>query len=427
MTAKPEHICLFEDQGAARFSPLVYFRPVYNLRCGVSSLKEKVLHHFPRSGFTLQCRDYLAGYMRHRNPGVLVNEIPGSRCLFINGRVVMDRRLRAGLVTSRTGDVVFTCGDSVVAAWMSGPALTKIKRTISRLLTMDDFSGTPREEIEADLVSYPWDLVHRNADQLIADYSALVDKKKSPVSVASLKRRGVQVLGGDDVYVSADVSIKPGTLLDAESGPIHIGRGVQILAHANIMGPASIGDRSWVKVNAQIYPNTTIGPVCKIGGEVEGSIFHGYSNKQHHGFIGHSYIGAWVNLGAGTTNSDLKSNYGLVRVQTAEGIVDTGQQFIGLMMGDHSKTAINSMFNTGTIVGIASNIFGFGFPPKYVPSFSWGAAGETFTTFNIDQAIEMARRVMARRSILLLEEEEQLFRTIFAITAEERRLRGMPH
>ncbi len=426
MTAKPEHICLFEDQGAARFSPLVYFRPVYNLRCGIFSLKEKVLHHFPRSGYTLQCRDFLAGYMRHRNPGVLVNEIPGNRCLFINGRVVMDRTLLAGLSTSGNGDVAFISGDSVVAAWVSGPVLKKLKQGMGRLLTIDDFSGIPHEVVGADLVSYPWDLVHRNADQLIADYANLVGKKKSPTSVASLKRRGVQVLGGDEVHVSVDVSIKPGTVLDAENGPIHIGRGAQILAHANIMGPVSIGDRSWVKVGAQIYPNTTVGPVCKIGGEVEGSIFHGYSNKQHHGFIGHSYIGAWVNLGAGTTNSDLKSNYGLVRVQTADGIVDTGQQFIGLMMGDHSKTAINSMFNTGTIVGIASNIFGFGFPPKYVPSFSWGAAGETFTTFSIDQAIEMARRVMSRRSIPLLDVEEQLFRTIFAITAEERRLRGMP-
>lgn len=427
MTAKPEHICLFEDQGSARFSPLVYFRPVYNLRCGIASLKEKALHHLPRSGFTLQCRDYLADYMRHRNPGVLVNDIPGSRCLFINGRVVMDRKLRTRLISSEKGDVVFTAGDSVVAARVSGPALAKIKRAIGRLLSSDDFSGIPREEIEADLVTYPWDLVDRNATQLTADYDSLVGRKRSPQSAASLKRRGVQVLGADRVYVSGDATIKPGTLLDAEDGPIYIGRGVRIFAHANIMGPASVGDRSWVKVNAQIYPHTTIGPVCKIGGEVEGSIFHGYSNKQHHGFIGHSYIGAWANLGAGTTNSDLKSNYGLVRVQTADGMVDTGRQFIGLMMGDHSKTAINSMFNTGTIVGVSSNIFGFGFPPKYVPSFSWGAAGETFTTFNIDQAIEMARRVMMRRSIELLDEEEQLFRTIFAITGEERRLRGMPH
>ena len=427
MASKSEHICLFEDQAATHFSPLIYFRPVYNLRCGIASLREKTLHFFPRSGYTLQCRDYLAGYMRHRNPGVLVNDIPAGRCLFINGRTVMESRLRTSLMPTGAGDVVFTSGDNVVAAWVSGEVLSRLKRNLGRLLTLEDFSGITTEEVQADLVTYPWDLVHRNAAQLVADYRILTGKRRSPVSVASLRRRGVQVLGSDHVYVSEGVSVKPGTVLDAEDGPVYVGRDVQIFAQATIMGPASIGERSWIKVNAQIYPNTTIGPVCKVGGEVEGSIFHGYSNKQHHGFIGHSYIGAWANLGAGTTNSDLKNNYGLVRVQTAEGVVETGQQFIGLMMGDHSKTAINSMFNTGTIVGVSSNIFGFGFPPKYVPSFSWGAAGETFTTFNIDQAVEMARRVMARRAIPLLEVEEKLFRTIFAITADERRLRGMPH
>ncbi len=427
MPAKPEHICLFEDQGATRFSPLVYFRPVYNLRCGITSLREKTLHRFPRAGFTLHCRAFLASYMRHRNPGVLVNEIPGDRCLFVNGRVVADDRLPRLVSTKATGDVVFTSGDTVVAAWVSGPNLARLRRGMDRFLDMNDFSGLPREEVEAEIATFPWDLVHWNGAQLVADYRTLVGSKRSPVSASSLRRRGVQVLGSDQVYVREGVSVKPGCVLDAEDGPIFIGRDVHILSQASIMGPASIGEGSWVKVHAQIYPTTTVGPVCKVGGEIEGSIFHGYSNKQHHGFIGHSYIGAWANLGAGTTNSDLKNNYGLVRVQTADGIVETGQQFVGLMLGDHSKTAINSMFNTGTIVGVCSNIFGFGFPPKYVPSFSWGAAGETFTTFSIDQAVEMARRVMSRRSVQLLDVEEGLFRTIFDLTADERRKRGMPN
>ncbi len=426
MPPRPTHICLFEDQGAPQFAPLVYFRPVYNLRCGIVSLKEKVLARFPRAKVTLQCRAALAGYMRHRNPGVLVNEIPTDRCLFINGRVVADDRLPRQLAARATGDIVFVNGETVIAAWLSGTNLRRIGRAFDRCLTPEDFAGIPRAEVDVRTVSHLWEIVHLNGDQIVADFQLLTKGRRTPVSLSSLRRKGVQVLGAE-VFVEFGTTIKPGTVLDAEEGPIYLGRDVRVFPQATIMGPASVGDRSWVKVNAQIYPKTTVGPVCKVGGEVESSIIHGYSNKQHHGFIGHSYIGAWANLGAGTTNSDLKSNYGLVRVMTASGAVETGEQFVGLMLGDHSKTAINSMFNTGTIVGVCSNIFGFGFPPKYVPSFSWGAAGETLTTFGIDRAIEMARRVMARRSIDLLEVEEKLFRTIFDLTADERRQRGMPN
>ena len=220
--------------------------------------------------------------------------------------------------------------------------------------------------------------------------------------------------------------IVSGAVLDASDGPIYIGRKVRIFPQSTIIGPVCVWDASWIKVGAQIYENTTIGPVCKVGGEVEESIIHGYSNKQHAGFLGHAYLGTWVNLGAGTNNSDLKNNYGTVKVTLGEKQIDTGLQFVGLTMGDHSKSAINSMFNTGTVVGVCSNIFGFGFPPKYVPSFSWGAAGETFTTYGIEKAIDVARRVMARRSIELTATEATLFRRVFDLTSDERRRRGMP-
>jgi UDP-N-acetylglucosamine diphosphorylase/glucosamine-1-phosphate N-acetyltransferase len=180
-----------------------------------------------------------------------------------------------------------------------------------------------------------------------------------------------------------------------------------------------------VKANSTIYENTSIGPVCKVGGEIEGSIIHGYSNKQHSGFLGHSYLGAWVNLGAGTNTSDLKNNYSSVKVHLGSEEIDTGLQFVGLTMGDHSKSAINSVFNTGTIVGVSSNIAGTGFPPKFVPSFSWSAPGETFTTYKVDRAIDVARKVMARRKVEFTKVDETLFRTIFEMTSEERRKRGM--
>jgi UDP-N-acetylglucosamine diphosphorylase/glucosamine-1-phosphate N-acetyltransferase len=238
--------------------------------------------------------------------------------------------------------------------------------------------------------------------------------------------KGVHLLGRSDIYIGEGARVSPGVVLDAEEGPIYIGKQARVFPQATIIGPVSVGEKSWIKVGAQIYEHTSIGPLSKVGGEVEGTIIHGYSNKQHGGFLGHAYVGAWVNLGADTNNSDLKNNYGNVRVTMGDKQIDTGMQFVGLTMGDHSKSAINSMFNTGTVVGASSNIFGSGFPPKYVPSFSWGAAGETFTTFSVDKAIEVAKRVMSRRGITLGAVEDGLFRTIFELTSDERRRRGMP-
>jgi UDP-N-acetylglucosamine diphosphorylase/glucosamine-1-phosphate N-acetyltransferase len=174
-----------------------------------------------------------------------------------------------------------------------------------------------------------------------------------------------------------------------------------------------------IKVGAKIYENTSIGPVCKVGGEVEGSVIHSFSNKQHDGFLGHAYLGMWVNLGADTNNSDLKNNYGSVKLVIDGETVDSGSTFMGLVMGDHSKSAINSMFNTGTVVGVSSNVFGSGFPPKSVPSFTWGGA-EGLKTYELERALEVARRVMGRRKMVLSPAEEKVLRVVFDLTKKER-------
>ena len=429
LPSSPTHICIFEDPACTQFLPLAYFRPVYNLRCGITSLKEKIILQFPGAGVTIHCRSYLAEYMRLRNPQFRVNEIPGKECLFVNGRVVAGEPFKKAVSGKRTSDVVYMKGDVVVAARVSGANLARLKQRLSDVLTAADFDGIEREEVDADVVSYVWDVVQRNGREISADFEVLFGKSRSTKRRTKLKEgsnNGAYLLNAKRVSIGVGTDLNPGVVLDAREGPVVVGENVTLFPNCTIIGPAYIGDGSSVKVNAQIYPGTSVGPVCKIGGEVEGSIFHGYSNKQHAGFIGHSYVGAWVNMGAGTNNSDLKNNYGRVRVQTKDGIVDTGLQFVGLSFGDHAKTAINSMFNTGTIVGVCSNIFGFGFPPKYVPSFSWGAAGETFTTFGLDKAVEMAHRVMARRKVTLSETEKKLIGNIFEMTADERRRRGMP-
>lgn len=418
------NICLFEDTSATRLLPLVYFRPVYNLKCGILSLREKAERLLPRSNLILHCRSYLAEHMRIRNPKLSVNVLPSGDTLFVNGRTILDENLVHELSRER-GDRVFQNGDDVVAAHVQAGTLARMQQGFNDALQPEYFSGLPRTNVEARVIAYPWDLVRHNGDELVRDFGRLMKTVKGK-RIRGTISKGAFTEGRNNIFIGEGATIKPGVVLDAKEGPIYIGKKARIFPNACIIGPSSVGEQSWIKVGAQIYENTSIGPLSKVGGEVEGTIIHGYSNKQHGGFLGHAYLGAWINLGADTNNSDLKNNYGTVRVTVGNEQIDTGMQFFGLTMGDHSKSAINSMFNTGTVVGVSSNIFGSGFPPKYVPSFSWGAAGETFTTFSVDKAIEVARRVMSRRKVDLTAAEERLFRKIFELTSAERRRQGMP-
>jgi UDP-N-acetylglucosamine diphosphorylase / glucose-1-phosphate thymidylyltransferase / UDP-N-acetylgalactosamine diphosphorylase / glucosamine-1-phosphate N-acetyltransferase / galactosamine-1-phosphate N-acetyltransferase len=416
------HICIFEDAKVDRLFPLVYFRPVYNLRCGITSLREKVIRAYPKATVSLHCRPYLADSVRLRYPKLHVNEIPASECLFINGRVIADQNLARKIPIGSKKDVLYVHDDVPVAANVTAARLSKLRESLGNVISSSVFEGLPRVEIDVKIASYPWDLVHANGRELVLDFHALVGKK------TKRKRRkfaGLFLIGNEGIFIADSAVIKPGVVLDAEKGPIYIGKNVTIHPFVTIEGPAYVGDGSIVKANSTIYENTSIGTVCKVGGEIEESIIHGYSNKQHSGFLGHSYLGAWVNLGAGTNTSDLKNNYSPVTVHLGAEEIDTGLQFVGLTMGDHSKSAINSMFNTGTIVGVSSNIAGSGFPPKYVPSFTWEAPGGAFTTYKIDRAIDVARRVMARRNVEFTGVEETLFRKIFEMTSIDRQRRGL--
>lgn len=418
-------ICLFEDIYHPRLLPLVYFRPTFNLRCGILSLKEKVQHAYRKADVMLHCRSYMSDYMRLRNPGLSVNQITEKSVLFINGRAIVDEKFVKTIPLKGDDDVVYVNDDKVVAARVAGSKLKMLKQHLNGIFSLSDFDGLQVQKVDATLVDYPWDLIKHNGAQLRSDYEVL--KKTRKQKKAQWKKYpGVYLVNEKNIFIDAGTVIKPGVVIDAEEGPVYIGKNVVVHPFSSITGPAYIGDNSVVKVGAKIYHDTSIGPVCKVGGEIEATIIHSYSNKQHDGFLGHSYLGAWVNCGAGTVTSDLKNNYGSVKVYINGEPVDSGMQFVGVTIGDHSKTAINSTFNTGTVVGVSSNIFGTGFPPKYVPSFSWGAAGETFTSYNLDRAIDVARKVMIRRNITLSESEEKLFKKLFDLTSDERRKRGMP-
>ncbi len=415
-------ICIFEDDHFTQFLPLVYFRPIYSLRCGIFSLKEKILRAYPSANITVQCRESLAFCIKSRKPQFFVNEIPGGECLFINGRVLADQLLAKKIPLTSKQNVVYVANDNLIAAYVSGTNLERIKRNISSPLSLSEFDGLLKIEIEADEVFYPWDLIQNNGLQIVKDFESLIKKTRKKQSLIRGKvHSGAFLLGKKNIIIENGAVIYPGTVLDAKAGPIYIGKNVKIFPQSTIIGPACILDGSTIKTGAQIYENTTIGPFCKVGGEVEGSIIHSYSNKQHAGFLGHSYLASWVNLGAGTNNSDLKNNYSSVKVQVGTEKIDTGLTFVGLIMGDHSKSAIGTKFNTGTVVGACCNIFETGFPPKYIPSFSWCGEQKNFADYDIEKAVNLARVVMARRNIELRDVEANLFRDIYNSTADERR------
>jgi len=419
-----ESICIFEGIYYSRLLPLVYLRPAYDLRCGISTLREKIERCYPGVPVLLHCRGYLEDLVREQNPGVAVNEIGVKSCLFINGRVIADANF-AEQVPLEGGDTLYVHDDTIIAARVSGSKLENLRRALSDIFTLADFTGLVKKDVEVRVISYPWDLIKYNGEQIASDFRVLAGGPKDP-KVKGRVYEGAHLLNGEAIFVGEGASVKPGVVLDAEEGPIYIGKNAKIFPNAVIEGPADVGDGTLIKVGAKIYEGTSIGPMCKVGGEVEESIIHSYSNKQHDGFLGHSYLGMWVNLGADTNNSDLKNNYGSVKVTIDGELVDSGSMFVGLTMGDHSKSAVNSMFNTGTVVGVSSNVFGEGFPPKYIPSFAWGGA-EALTTYDLDKSLEVARRVMARRKVSMSDVEERVFRKVFDLTVDERRKRGFPY
>jgi UDP-N-acetylglucosamine diphosphorylase/glucosamine-1-phosphate N-acetyltransferase len=412
------NICIFEDEKYRKLLPLVYFRPVYELRCGINLLKDKIIRSFSNPNVILHARDYLTDVLKRDYPNYYVNELQpnANQVLFVNGRVLADPHF-ADKFKYNGKDIAYVKGDDIVAFWASGENLEKFKNKFGTPLTKSDFENYEKVEISAKLINYPWDIINNNGEQIVIDFNILTDGKARREGKIY---EGVHLLNEHFIHIEEGAKIKPGVVLDAENGPIYIGKNVKILPNAVIEGPAYVGDGSLIKVSAKIYENTSIGPVCKVGGEVEASIIHAFSNKQHEGFIGHSYLGTWVNIGADTNNSDLKNDYGNVKVYVDGELIDSGSMFVGLIMGDHSKSGINLMFNTGTVVGVSCNIYGSGLPPKFVPSFSWGGAQDGFVTYRIDKAIEVARRVMARRNVQLTEIDEKLFRKIFELTEEER-------
>jgi UDP-N-acetylglucosamine diphosphorylase/glucosamine-1-phosphate N-acetyltransferase len=412
-------ICIFEDEQYLNFEPLIYSRPVYDLVCGMSTLKEKIIRAFPKEKIVLKCRSYLESFVKQDNPKCKVNQFDEDDYLFINGRIIAPANLKNILKVKSNEEKAFVSKGIVAAVQLSRKRIEALGLEKTEVIDTKLFGDLPAVEVDVEVANYLWDLVYLNGKEIQNDFKIYTKGKSS----AKKKYAGANFVNRKNIFIGKDVDIKPGVVLDASTGPIFIEKNVTIFPNAVIQGPVYIGESSKIKSCATIYPNVSIGKVCKVGGEVEDSIIHSHTNKQHSGFLGHSYLGSWINIGADTNNSDLQNNYGTIKVQVNGKHIDSGKQFVGLMMGDHSKTAINTMFNTGTVVGFSSNVFGAGFPPKYIPAFGWGGA-ESMKEYKLSKALETAKAVFARRNKNFSKEDEDLFETIFNITSEDRSKRG---
>ncbi|MBI4582021.1 MAG: hypothetical protein HY718_20155 [Planctomycetes bacterium] len=400
-------LVIYEDDGFHHLLPLTYWRTVCELRTGYGSLYEHTLQALGGGSrfeeVLVWCRPELAGVAAGRFEHPINRHASHERALLINARLLMTEPPKDGptpAVQWHHERPIVIQADADLATQLTPELLldpSASRRILAHLPTFE-FLAAPR------LVGYPWDLVHANPEMLHLGWRQLGE----PADLAGRICEGVHILNRRAVHVGDSSTIKPGVVLDAENGPIYIGRGVTISPNTSIEGPCYIGDGTLIQPGSALRDAISIGRRCKVGGELESSIIHGFSNKQHDGFLGHSYVAEWVNLAADTVNSDLKNTYGNVRVPINGVEVDSGQMFVGLTIGDHSKTGIGQMFPTGAVVGFGCNIATCEFAPKFVPSFTW-LTGKGASPYAPDRCLDIARRVMDRRQTAPTPAEEAWF------------------
>lgn len=417
-------IYIFEDEAYKNFLPLTYFRPVYELRCGALSLKEKIENYFKHKVTGLHTRTELTGLTKELYPKKDINNYPTDYSLFINGRIIADTNFFKKIRYEKNVDQIFINGETIVATFLTPQTLESMKKYWLEnpfpLFQVSNLKNIQIHNIEARLANYPWDLITCNGDEVRNDFLLLAKEMKGKTILGKI-HKGVHLLNRQNIIMDRESEIQPGVVLDATNGPIIIGANVLIMANSVITGPVYIGDDSLIKVGAKIYGNTSIGESCKVGGEVDSSIIQSYSNKQHDGYLGHAYLGSWVNIGADTNNSDLKNNYSPIKVTINGKLINTGLIHFGTILGDHSKTGINMMFDTGTVVGVFCNLYGAGLPPRYIPSFTRGSGAGPLKTNSFEMSIDTAKIVMARRNVQLTKVYEELVKIVFDRTQTERK------
>lgn len=403
---------VFEDDKVSRMKPLVHFKPVYGLFTGFRSLAEKLEDAIAgRVRLTWHLRNYLVPCYREQHPERIVNRIDEEEIFLINGRLLCDETATDVILNAPLEPLsALMQGDNMLFARLHREQLTGMHGDVlPDLIDTSRLSETLRvQQVEGfRLIEHLWDVIALHPEEMARDAETVetgfIEGEVHPSAV---------IVNRANIAIAPGAVVKAGAVLDAEDGFIIIGDGAVVEPQAVVMNKVFLAPWARVKAGARVYSNVFVGTASKVGGEVEDSLIEPFANKQHDGFLGHSYISSWCNLGAGTNTSDLKNNYGSVKLHLEGREVPTGLQFLGLLMGDHAKCSINSMFNTGTVVGTAANVFGGGFPPKEVQSFAWGSAAGGFAPYMIDKAVETARKVMERRQVTMSAAYESMFRFV---------------
>ncbi len=390
------NIVLFDDRKIWEdLLPLTYTRPVAKLRIGILTLEEKWKAQFP--GATVSC--YTQEYLQEMFPVILE-----ETNVFINASALPSKAFVSKIKDMVHGEC-YTYNGAVLA----------YKGTVDEFKSIDTIT---KKAFEGDLIfiSKVYEIFQRNGDAIAQDFEVITKGRKS----AELSN-SVTIIGDRSLVFAEEGVVAEACILSTKNGPIYLGKDSEVMEGAVVRGPFALCEHSALKLSAKIYGPTTIGPHSKVGGEVNNSVIFGYSNKAHDGFLGNSVLGEWCNLGADTNNSNLKNNYANVKLfnYRTKSQVDTGLQFCGLIMGDYSKSGINTMFNTGTVVGVGANVYGGGFPDTHIPSFSWGGA-EGFQTYKLEKLYETSEKVFERRGLEFGDKEKKLLRAVFDSTAEYR-------
>ncbi len=390
---------LFDDQSRISLRPLTFFRPVSAIRSGILTITEKWEKHlnYPVSHLT-------ETYLQEKFPLKV-----GADNYLINGSILPNQELIAEIL-SLNADTSLMSGETIIAIHLTAENLKHFRLGVAPDLKSVE-TKTPFVKI-----NNTWDVFGKNKKAIVEDFKLITHNRKSAEISAS------NHLLGNNLFVEEGVSIECSTI-NTLKGPVYIGKNAEIMPGCHIEGPVALCEHSVLKMGTLIYKGTTIGPWCKAGGEINNSVMFGYSSKAHDGFLGDSVIAEWCNLGAGTTTSNLKNNYEAVKQwsYSENKFVTTGLQFCGLVMGDHTKTGISSMFNSGTTAGVCSNIFGVSYQRNFIPSFVWGGTSG-FRKHKLDEALDTAKAVYARRNLPFNELEENIFKTVFELTGDNRLL-----
>ncbi|MBA0884105.1 GlmU family protein [Flavobacterium undicola] len=386
---------LFDGPARNALLPFTFTRPVADVLIGILTIRQK-WEKYLGSTITTLTEEYLSD----KYPMVELEENVMINASFLPNEVL------AEMVSNLESNQAIFKGEEVIAFYTNDS---------QEEVDFDSYEIIEYSE-ECLTVMNTWDIFSKNDAAIREDFEFLTEERKSQAIPKS-----VNVIAPENVFIEEGAQLEFVTL-NASTGPIYIGKDALIMEGTVIRGPFALCEGAVVKMSAKIYGATTVGPYSKIGGEVNNSVLFGHSNKGHDGFLGNSVLGEWCNIGADTNNSNLKNNYDEVKLWSyeTEGFAKTGLQFCGLMMGDHSKCGINTMFNTGTVVGVSSNIFGSGFPRNFVPSFSWGGAAG-FATYTTKKAFETAKLVMGRRNIEFDEQEAAILEHVFEETKKWRK------